>query len=84
MTLGILKDASNDNSSTRLYELLIVATIIIISFISVFTGKDIGLNTANMLQWIGGLSIIGFEGKKAVEYYSEKKVKNDDITTTNL
>lgn len=82
MTLGILKDATNDNSSTRVYELLIVATIIIISFISVFTGKDIGLNTANMLQWIGGLSIVGCECKKAVEYYSEKKVKNGTVDTT--
>ena len=81
MTIGILKDASNDNSSTRVYELLIVATIIIISFISVLTGRDIGLNTANMLQWIGGLSILGCEGKKAVEYYSEKKVKDGNINS---
>lgn len=78
MTLGILKDANNDNSSTRVFELIIVATIVIISFISVLTGKDIGLNTANMLQWIGGLSILGCESKKAVEYYSEKKVNNDN------
>jgi len=74
MTIGILKDASNDNSSTRVYELLIVATIIIISFISVLTGRDIGLNTANMLQWIGGLSILGCETKKSIEYMAEKKI----------
>lgn len=78
MAIGLLKDAENDNSSTRVFELIIIITIIIISFISVITGKDIGINTANMLQWIGGLSIIGCESKKAVEYYTEKKVKHDN------
>lgn len=65
-------DVTGDISSTRIFEAGIIITVITISFISVITGKDLGSNTANMLQFITSFVVLGCEGKKAVEYLTDK------------
>jgi hypothetical protein len=65
-------DIGGDISSTRIIEACIIGTVIIISFISVITGKDLGTNTSNMLQFITSFAIIGCEGKKATEYMFDR------------
>jgi hypothetical protein len=65
-------DIAGDLSSTRIFEGLIIITVIVISFLSVITGKDLGTNTANMLQFITSFVVLGCEGKKAVEYMTDK------------
>jgi hypothetical protein len=69
--MGLFSDVEGDISSTRIFEALIIATVIIIAFISVFTGRDIGSNVANMLQFIISFAVIGCEGKKAIEYIAD-------------
>jgi hypothetical protein len=65
-------DVAGDVSSTRIFEAGIILTVIIIAFLSVITGKDLGTNTANMLQFITSFTLISCEGKKGLEYLSDK------------
>ena len=66
-------DIAGDISSTRIFEAMVIVTVIIIAFISVLTGKDLGVNVANMLQFITSIIVTGCEAKKAVEYWSDQK-----------
>jgi hypothetical protein len=66
-------DIAGDISSTRIFEAAIIITVIIISFISVITGKDLGNNTANLLQGVTSFVVMACEGKKGIEYWSDKK-----------
>lgn len=71
--MNLFSDVSGDVSSTRVFEACIILTVIIVTFISVLTGKDLGNNVAEMLKFITSFVIGGCEAKKAIEYYSNKK-----------
>jgi hypothetical protein len=65
-------DIAGDISSTRIFEAAIIITVIIISFISVITGKDLGNNTANLLQGVTSFTLMACEGKKGIEYWGDR------------
>lgn len=71
--MKIFEDVEGETSSTRVFEACIVATAIIVSFISVFTGKDLGSNVADMLQFITTFIVGSCEAKKGFEYYTKMK-----------
>ncbi len=65
--MGLLNDKSGKPSSSRVYEALIVLTVIGISWMSVFTNKDIGQNIGNVLIFVIPIAIGAFEYKKSKE-----------------
>ncbi|GMO58825.1 MAG: hypothetical protein Ta2D_08520 [Rickettsiales bacterium] len=67
--MKLFTDVEGDTSTTRIFECCIIITIILLSFVSVITGKDIGSNISNMLTYIA----LGCEAKKATEYVSVRK-----------
>lgn len=73
MSYKIFQDTNGNTSSTRIFEVVIIFTIISITYISIFTEKDIGNNIADMLQFVSSFVIASCEGKKAVEFLSKKK-----------